>query len=75
MLAPHEVWPAGHRPDTFFLRALERWDSEAQERRKTGRPMALSRAATEVLAIVAYRRPIARAGIELIPRFSQRQRA
>ena len=30
------------------------------------RPVALSRAALEVLAIVAYRQPIARAGIELI---------
>ena len=30
------------------------------------RPLALSRAALEVLAIVAYRQPIARAGIELI---------
>jgi segregation and condensation protein B len=30
------------------------------------RPVALSRAAVEVLAIVAYRQPIARAGIELI---------
>ena len=30
------------------------------------RPLALSRAALEVLAIVAYRQPLARAGIELI---------
>ena len=30
------------------------------------RPVALSRAALEVLAIIAYRQPIARAGIELI---------
>ncbi len=30
------------------------------------RPVPLSRAALEVLAIVAYRQPIARAGIELI---------
>jgi len=30
------------------------------------RPMPLSRAASEVLAIITYRQPIARAGIELI---------
>jgi segregation and condensation protein B len=30
------------------------------------RPLPLSRAATEVLAIVAYRQPIARAGVEFI---------
>ena len=32
----------------------------------TPRPTPLSRAASEVLAIIAYRQPIARAGIELI---------
>jgi len=30
------------------------------------RPVALSRAALEVLAIIAYKQPVARAGIELI---------
>ncbi len=29
----------GGDPDAFFLRALERWDSEAQERHKTDRPV------------------------------------
>jgi segregation and condensation protein B len=39
------------------------------------RAVALSRAALEVLAIVAYRQPIARTGIELIRGSAQRQRA
>jgi len=29
----------GIDPDAFFLRALERWDTETQERHKTGRPV------------------------------------
>jgi N12 class adenine-specific DNA methylase len=30
----------GTDPDAFFLRALERWDTETQQRHKTGRPVA-----------------------------------
>jgi hypothetical protein len=30
----------GAVPDAFFLRALERWDSEAEQRHRTGRPVA-----------------------------------
>ncbi len=29
----------GINPDAFFLRALERWDTESQQRHKTGRPV------------------------------------
>jgi len=29
----------GINPDAFSLRALERWDTESQERHKTGRPV------------------------------------
>jgi N12 class adenine-specific DNA methylase len=29
----------GINPDAFFLRALERWDTETQQRHKTGRPV------------------------------------
>src|SRR5437879_9317036 len=30
---------ASTRMDAFFLRALERWDTESQQRHKTGRPV------------------------------------
>jgi N12 class adenine-specific DNA methylase len=37
--AQANVAAMGIDPDAFFLRALERWDTEAQQRHKTGRPV------------------------------------
>jgi len=35
----HGHQPGRINPDAFFLRALERWDTETQQRHKTGRPV------------------------------------
>jgi segregation and condensation protein B len=52
--------------EEFFLVSAAEVASSIERHLGNPRPVALSRAALEVLAIVAYRQPIARAGIELI---------
>src|SRR5437868_917659 len=37
--ASANVAAIGADPDAFFLRALERWDTEAQQHHRTGRPV------------------------------------
>jgi segregation and condensation protein B len=54
-----------HRDELRLVTAPEVTSSVERHLEKKG-PVALSKAALEVLAIVAYRQPIARSGIELI---------
>jgi segregation and condensation protein B len=52
--------------DEFFLVTAPEVSAAVERHLEQPRPVALSRAALEVLAIVAYKQPIARSGIELI---------
>jgi segregation and condensation protein B len=52
--------------DELLLVTAQEVSASVDRHLGNARPVSLSRAATEVLAIVAYRQPIARAGIELI---------
>jgi N12 class adenine-specific DNA methylase len=49
----------GADPDAFFLRALERWDTEAQQRHRTGRPVT-DAAARERLKMPLFREIVVR---------------
>jgi N12 class adenine-specific DNA methylase len=57
--APANAAVMGTDPDAFFLRALERWDTEAQQRHRTGRPVADS-AARERLKMPLFREIVVR---------------